>query len=86
MRVNVTWVYLSRALEFEKRLPPDLRALVQPAKDADDPSSLVNHGPFDRFPHYPTSDLFGYTMQQANMLTHLTCWVVQQNAAHFGDL
>ncbi len=86
MRVNVTWVYLSRAMEFERRLCADLRALVQPAQDIDDPSSLIDHGALAKFPHYPTADLFGYTIQQANMLAHLTAWVVQSNGAHFHDL
>jgi hypothetical protein len=67
MRTNATRLCVSRALELEKRLPPDRRALVQPARDANDP--VVACQPMVRstfwFPRHPTSGLFGYTLQAA---------------------
>ncbi|GBG24211.1 Hypothetical Protein FCC1311_004292 [Hondaea fermentalgiana] len=80
--VNVTWVYLSRALEWERRLPEETRKLVQPRKHVDDPTSLRRHGPFTSFPHIPTSKLH-YSAELANLLANLAGWVFQQNIELF---
>lgn len=76
--VNVTWVYLGRALEWERRLPAETRKLVQPTKNANDPSVLRSRGSYALFPHIPTSKLH-YTPGLANLLSNLAGWVVQQN-------
>lgn len=77
---NVTWVYLSRCTEWEQRLPAELRALVVPEKDADDPSSLRKHGTFKGFPHFSTTDL-SLSAEKANLLASLCAWVIKQNEA-----
>jgi len=77
-RVNVTWVYLSRCIEWEKQLPTSVRLFVTPELHPDDHSSLRLTGPFSSFPHYATSKLH-YSAVQANMMTNMAGWVVKKN-------
>jgi hypothetical protein len=61
-------VCVSRAPELEKRLPPDRRALLGPARPRRK-RPVVAGRPTVRstfwFPRHPTSGLFGYTLQAA---------------------
>jgi hypothetical protein len=82
--VNVTWVVLSRLGAWEKRLPPKLRAQVQPhtTDPYDDYGELSTNGTFKGFPHYDTTRLM-YSAEQANLLAHLTGWGVLNNEEVF---
>jgi len=78
-RVNVTWVYLSRAPDWEARLPLDLRRLVVPEQGGSDPTVARKGGPFDTFPYYGTGKLY-YDARNTNLLADLCGWVLRANA------
>ena len=84
IEVNVTWVYLSRAGEWERRLPAEVRAKLQPA--VDDPyadyGETVKGGEYAGFPHYSTGSL-AFSPAAANALADLTGWTVLNNADTF---
>jgi len=82
IEVTVTWVYLGRALEWERQLPKATRKMIQPYFWPEDPSRVSLFGRFAFFPHFPTVQLH-YTAEQANLLANLAGWVVRQNAALF---
>ena len=50
--VEVTFVYLSKSTEFENLLPDEVKDVV--ATGTDDPTDLIQDGPFKYFPHYNT--------------------------------
>jgi hypothetical protein len=79
-KVTVLWVYLSRAPEWEARLPAEIRADVVPKKNPLDPSSTITSGPYKGFPHYSTSEL-KLDYGQANLVSNLCGWVLQQHKA-----
>ena len=83
--MNVTWVYLSRVGDWERRLSPAMAAKVVPEAPKDKPvdyGTTMSSGAFEGFPGMPTSSL-DYTPGQANMLADLTGWVVKHNADVF---
>ena len=82
LEVDLTWVYLSRCLEWERRLRPEVKAKVVPKHGVNDPMKRVQGGPFDGFPHYPTGRLH-YTPEQANLVAALGEWVVLANEPLF---
>ena len=82
LEVDITWVYLSRCLEWERELSPEIREKVVPKNGVNDTMKLVRGGPFDSFPHYPTGRLH-YTPEQANLLAALGEWTVLANAPLF---
>ena len=60
-KVNVTWVYLARAWQFEDLLSDELRVMVQPsgedhASPDTDYGNAIDGGMFDRFPNYATEE------------------------------
>ena len=83
---NVTWVYLSRAGAWEKRLRPEVARLVVPPPHRSptplDYGETVATGEYRDFPNYPTDSL-DFSPGQANMLADLTGWTVKHNAAEF---
>ena len=79
MRVNVTWIYQSRAFEWEAQLPDDTKKALVPAKTPQDPASRVKHGTFKDFPNVPTSDLH-YKAELASAVSNLAGWVVHRHA------
>ena len=79
----MTWMYLSRLASWEKRLPAELRALVQPPTDPyADLGKLKADGPFALFPNYDTTKLI-YSVEKANLLAHAAGWGVLNNEATF---
>ena len=84
-KVSVTVVYLGRAAEWESRLSPGIRAVVTPASNPEDMTSLVDHGPFARFPHYRTT-AGSLNFARANLLASFMGWVVLQHKDLFMKL
>ena len=83
-KCNVTWVYLSRAFEWENQLPGELKDLVVPDKgNATDPTNLRSSGPFENFPHYADVAQVQLTNAQANLLSDLGGWIIKRNIDHF---
>ena len=79
-RCNVTWAYLSRCFAWENDLPGDLKELVIPnTGNVSDPSNLRSSGPFQSFPHYEDVSQVQLTNEQANLLSDLGGWFVNQN-------
>ena len=83
---NVTWVYLSRAGAWEKRLRPEVARLVVPPPHRSptplDYGETVATGEYRDFPNFPTDSL-DFSPGKANMLADLTGWTVKHNAAEF---
>ena len=76
--VNICWVYLDRAPEWEKQLPRHIRQEIDEGN-----RSLFPHGPFKHFPNYDTIDenfpyLVKLTKPQVNLMADLACWIVMQ--------
>ena len=84
VELNITFIYLSRAFEWEDALPDAIRAQVVPLLNPADPASLPLTGEFKLFPHFLTSELH-YSAKQASLLSHLCAWVVLNNREHFED-
>ncbi|EGD75059.1 hypothetical protein PTSG_06717 [Salpingoeca rosetta] len=82
-RANVTWVYLSRTLEWERRLPADLRKAVQPKHGADNPTNLPDSGHFKNFPNINTYLQLYPSAEMANMIADMCGWVVKNNVDAF---
>eukprot|EP00466_Bigelowiella_natans_P005578 jgi/Bigna1/138670/aug1.46_g13378 len=82
-RCNVTWVYLSRASQWEDQLGADVRKLVTPKKNPDDPSSTPSHGMLKNFPNYGTFSQLRLKPPQANLLAELSTWVIHANQELF---
>ena len=82
--INVTFVYLSRVLEWESRLSSDMRARVVPSDPgaASDPSQLMRSGEFKAFPNYETT-VADMTPGKARLLYELSGWVVKNNGDAF---
>lgn len=80
--VNVTWVYLSRASEWEASLPDEIRKIVAVSEN---PSITPgpSAGDFQNFPHFSTFEQLHIPAAPANLLASLTGWVVKQNAELF---
>lgn len=79
--VNVTWVVLGRALNWEAQLPEETRKAVQPWGDgAHDPSRTSKLGPYRNFPNYGTGSQQTLSKEQANLLGSLARWTIQTNA------
>lgn len=81
--VQITWLYLSRNYEWERRLPPAVADLVVPKNSStglpiEDPRVLPTHGTFTSFPYYPTSQLELHP-QQANLLASLAASSIRLN-------
>jgi hypothetical protein len=83
---EVTFVYLGRLKTWESQLSEEMRALLVPAgEDAQDLSKTVDSGPFRHFPHYPTSGGL-INAEQANVLSDMTGWMIQQHADLFKSI
>jgi hypothetical protein len=83
IEVNITWVYLSRAAEWEAKLmDDDVKKHIIPRKNPEDPSNTIASGPFKSFPHYSTTEL-QLTNAQTNLLADLSGWVIEENRAEF---
>jgi hypothetical protein len=85
-KVNMTFVYLSRAVAWEALLPDEVRAHVVPAKQPTNPASTAKKGPFKNFPHYSDVGQLELSLAQANLLADLTGWTVLQNKEIFAEL
>jgi len=85
-KVNVLWVYNHCAKKWKAELNPSLQNAIKEN----------HHGPFAHFPHYPATgadfeffnpetwkDLGGLTIEQVNLLAHMSCWNVYNNASSF---
>eukprot|EP00049_Salpingoeca_infusionum_P001543 m.49206 g.49206 ORF g.49206 m.49206 type:complete len:571 (+) comp11080_c0_seq1:105-1817(+) len=79
MKVNLTVVYLARALQWEAALPSDLRTQIQPAVDPQNPSNLHKGGTFEDFPNVSTYGDVHPSALLANMLSDLAGWIVYAN-------
>jgi len=82
---TICWVYNDRVPLWEQRLPADLRARIA---DGQPPAST---GPLLGFPHYKTDfenrhELVQLTPLQADLLGHLSCSNVVDNAAAFASI
>ena len=82
MHVNITWLYLSRAAQWEAALPPEVFAeAVNPLDpNCTDPTVLPTKGEFKHFPHYDTGTQIVQTNSMANLLANLAGWTVHANA------
>ena len=79
--VNVTWVVLGRALNWEAQLPEETRKEIQPwGSGAHDPSVVATFGPYRNFPLYDTGTQQTLTKEQVNLLAALARWTIQTNA------
>lgn len=79
--VNVTWVVLGRALNWEAQLPEETRKEIQPwGSGAHDPSVVAKLGRYSNFPLYDTGTQQTLTKEQANLLGSLARWTIQTNA------
>ena len=85
IQVNVTWVYLSRAREWEQALPAAVFAAAVSDKDPNctDPTVLPSRGAFKNFPHYDTGGQIEQTASMANLLGNLAGWTIKANEALF---
>lgn len=82
MQLNITWLYLSRAAEWEAALPQEVFAeAVNPSDpNCTDPTVLPTKGEFKHFPHYDTGSQIVQTNAMANLLANLAGWTVHANA------
>ena len=83
--VNVTWVYLSRAYNWEKKLPTDVHAMFPTAED---PTQLPTNLPFlqleyTNFPNFITFTQLQFFDGSANLLSNLCGWVIKANKEIF---
>jgi len=78
IKVNITWMYLGRTFQWEQALSAEMKALVIPEENPDDPTSLRKTGPFIGFPNIPTFSL-RVAPDLANLLSDLTGWIITQN-------
>lgn len=79
---NITIVYNSRVLEWERLLPNDLQHLIVPSSHADDPSVTKSSGALASFPHLSTRKL-GLSNLQTNTLADVASYVVLRHADLF---
>ena len=82
LKVNVTWMLLGRALNWEAELPEKLRKEVRPSgREAEDPSKLVGFfSAFHNFPLFNTGTQQTLSTEQVNLLGSLSQWVVRANS------
>eukprot|EP00927_Polykrikos_kofoidii_P049269 TRINITY_DN43352_c0_g1_i1.p1 TRINITY_DN43352_c0_g1~~TRINITY_DN43352_c0_g1_i1.p1 ORF type:complete len:593 (-),score=76.17 TRINITY_DN43352_c0_g1_i1:38-1816(-) len=81
-KVHIVWFYLSRAYKFEDAIvDPDVKkaAFVNSGSDWD-PRSKPTCGTFKNFPYWGTESQLHVNKQQANLMSYMQSWVVQQNA------
>lgn len=83
--VNICWVYLDRAPEWEKQLPEHIRHEIEEGN-----RPFFPHGPFKHFPNYDTIDedfpyLVKLTKPQVNLMADLSCWIVMQHENKFAQ-
>jgi hypothetical protein len=83
-KVKVVWAYLGRALGWESLLNDEMKALVVPQSDSYNQANTIAAGPFASFPNYPTA-LANIGVEQANLLSDFTGWMVYQNQNIFRD-
>ncbi|GMH58048.1 hypothetical protein TrLO_g15928 [Triparma laevis f. longispina] len=74
--VSVTFVYLSKATQFEEDLPENVR--TEATTGTSDPTDLTTDGKFKGFPHYPTGAA-EITHEQSNLLANFCGWIIEQN-------
>ena len=88
--VNVTWVYLSRAFNWEAKLAPEVKAMF-PTKQ--DPTLLPNvtylskigQLEYANFPNFNTFLQLRFFNGSANLLSNLAGWVVKANEGKFQE-
>ncbi len=79
--VNICWVYLDRASDWEAALQPEVAKLVADGNSGQ-PGRKV---PFQGFPNYRTafengwSDLIQLSVPEVNLLADFTCWLVKDS-------
>ena len=83
--VRICWMYNERVGQWEHRLAPDIRRLIEEGRAA------AGAGPVEHFPHYLTRGqnpgrLIQLTPTQVNLLAHLACWNVVSNEEIFRPL
>lgn len=83
IKVNITWVYLSRLPRWEAQLPEEIRSLILPKQDPTDPQSLPKSGPFKNFPHFDDFTQSSLSVEQATLLRNMAGWTVFENADTF---
>ena len=86
--VNVTWVYLSRAYNWEKRLPADVRDMFPTVED---PTVLPGNLPLDKleytnFPNFVTFTQLRFFNGSSNLLSNLGGWVIKANKEIFQQI
>lgn len=86
IKSNITWVMLSRAFNWENKLPKEVRNLVIPKYYPDDPSITPSHGEFANFPHFSTLTQVQLGSRQSNLLSNLVGWVIKENSGIFRDI
>ena len=77
-KVTVTWVYICRATEWEKRLSPDMQSVTVPTTQADNLGHNIESGPFKGFPNFGTA-FANLDDSQSNLLADFVGWTVLNN-------
>lgn len=86
-KVKVVWVYLSRAYKFEDAIgDPDVKkaAFVNSGSEWD-PRDAPKWGTFRNFPYWDTFSQLHVDTEQANLMSYMQSWVVQQHADAFNE-
>eukprot|EP00056_Hartaetosiga_gracilis_P020564 m.20202 g.20202 ORF g.20202 m.20202 type:complete len:571 (+) comp8552_c0_seq2:82-1794(+) len=80
---QVTFVYLSRTLGWEKLLPADIRKHITPSKDPNNPTNVISKGTFKNFPNISTYTQLHPAAELANLISDMCGWIIAHNAEAF---
>lgn len=83
LEVEWTIVYTGRALNWEAQLSPEMKALIVPEVDPENPSSLRQTGPYAGFPNWNTVDGGDMSFSEINLQANFFGWITQQHAKVF---
>jgi hypothetical protein len=78
LKIKVVWIYLGRATQWEDQLNDEMKDLVIPKDDPENQANTIADGPFQSFPHYPSS-VASQTPSKANLLADLAGWTIYQH-------
>jgi len=81
LKVRMVWVYLSRAHKFEDAItdPKVKNAAFVDSGSKWDPRNTPKSGTFENFPQWSTESQLHISNEQANLMSHMQAWVMQQN-------
>merc|ERR1711865_498968 len=81
LKVRMVWVYLTRAHKFEDAItdPKVKKAAFVDSGSKWDPRKTPSSGPFKNFPQWNTGSQLHISNEQANLMSHMQAWVMQQH-------